>query len=635
MFSLALVALTLAAAASPADAFFRMNCAQPVTTMRADPITFADARKSSCSTCQARSDLSNYWTPNLYYRAKNGSFHNVNQIGGGTVYYLQRRGTANEKLHAFPEGFRMLAGTPGLRSYDANSLAQRAISFNCLDFSGKNSGEFTSIPGRDCPNGLRAQVFFPSCWDGKNVDSADHKSHMAYPDGEDSGSCPSSHPVRLISIFYEITFDIHSWNSQWWTPAGATHPFVLSNGDPTGYGWHGDFLNGWDVSALQVAIDGCNQESGVIEDCQSILPLRTNEEMTDCVAPSRVPEATTGWLKTLPGCNPVSNGPANAVPVSGCGAPTSILSTNQASFLRSDIAGWQPIGCARDDGAKRVLTDVFTNGAMTVDTCTAHCKSKGFSFAGLEWAQECWCGNSLDQSTIGNYACDMECQGDAGQFCGASQRLAVYKAGNYSPPPAATFTVAPAPPAAPTTFTTKPTSSAPAAPSTKPTTAAIVNKKSAAAGDCSTACVGNGAQACGAGNRINIYQSTSSPSKVNPSPAPAPAAGWSATGCFTDNVAKRVLTGAGLWAGQPMTPAVCQARCASLGFKLAGVEYGQECYCGNSLVNGAAKVDAAQCSMACKGDGKQKCGAADRIQVFQRTTAKREHRRRRLALEAH
>ncbi|KZV78289.1 hypothetical protein EXIGLDRAFT_662614, partial [Exidia glandulosa HHB12029] len=165
MFSLALVALTLAAAASPADAFFRMNCAQPVTTMRADPIvtpgivashvhqvlggngfnfnqTFADARKSSCSTCQARSDLSNYWTPNLYYRAKNGSFHNVNQIGGGTVYYLQRRGTANEKLHAFPEGFRMLAGTPGLRSYDANSLAQRAISFNCLDFSGKNSGEF-------------------------------------------------------------------------------------------------------------------------------------------------------------------------------------------------------------------------------------------------------------------------------------------------------------------------------------------------------------------------------------------------------------------------------------------------------------------------------------------------------------
>jgi hypothetical protein len=25
---------------------------------------------------------------------------------------------------------------------------------------------------------MRAETFFPSCWDGKNLDSADHKSHV-------------------------------------------------------------------------------------------------------------------------------------------------------------------------------------------------------------------------------------------------------------------------------------------------------------------------------------------------------------------------------------------------------------------------------------------------------------------------
>ncbi|WP_309624448.1 DUF1996 domain-containing protein [Methylibium sp.] len=39
-------------------------------------------------------------------------------------------------------------------------------------------------------------VFFPQCWDGKNLDSPDHKSHMAYPS---DGGCPRSHPVALPS----------------------------------------------------------------------------------------------------------------------------------------------------------------------------------------------------------------------------------------------------------------------------------------------------------------------------------------------------------------------------------------------------------------------------------------------------
>lgn len=107
-------------------------------------------------------------------------------------------------LLAFPEGFRMLAGNPFLRSYNASSLEQQAVTYVCL---GTDKPQTNGFPNYPCPYGLRTQVFFPSCWDGKNLDSPDHKSHMAYPSLSDSGHCPSTHPKRLVSIFFEILWN--------------------------------------------------------------------------------------------------------------------------------------------------------------------------------------------------------------------------------------------------------------------------------------------------------------------------------------------------------------------------------------------------------------------------------------------
>ena len=70
------------------------------------------------------------------------------------------------------------------------------------------------------------------------MDSPDHRSHMAYPTRYNSGDCPSTHPIRLPGIFYEAIYSIDQY------PHGqGTQPFVLSNGDPTGYGFHGDFVS--------------------------------------------------------------------------------------------------------------------------------------------------------------------------------------------------------------------------------------------------------------------------------------------------------------------------------------------------------------------------------------------------------
>ena len=47
-----------------------------------------------------------------------------------------------------------------------------------------------------CIPGAALNVRFqaPSCWDGKHVDSPDHKSHMAYPV---AGRCTTAHPIAL------------------------------------------------------------------------------------------------------------------------------------------------------------------------------------------------------------------------------------------------------------------------------------------------------------------------------------------------------------------------------------------------------------------------------------------------------
>ncbi|KAJ1329293.1 DUF1996 domain-containing protein [Microdochium nivale] len=363
-------AIALLSAASGVDAFWRMQCKGRTGTALIDPIvdfgkvadhahvfhgsnairedsTYESLRAGSCTSCAVKQDLSAYWTPGLYFEdAVTGKFEPVPQVGGLLAYYLLRNGGTDQPIKAFPPGFRMLAGSSLRRDYtlgdpdapdpptsdwaalgqtDQDSLAQRALGFNCMNYSAPPEGSLFrhKMPNKEftdanCKDGVRFELMFPSCSNGE-LDSPDHKAHVAYPNLVGDGACPKGYDTRFPSLFFETIWATNAPQFK-----GRAGRWVSSNGDPTGFGYHGDFFNGWDKDFLQGAIDRCTNPSGVMQDCPQFMengPLQDEPTQDSCtLADTFRPFSMAsygvkdGILASLPGGVRVQDGPKDAVP---------------------------------------------------------------------------------------------------------------------------------------------------------------------------------------------------------------------------------------------------------------------------------------------------------------------------------
>jgi hypothetical protein len=387
-------------------------------------------------------DKSAYWTPILYYEHANGSYQEVH-ASATTVYYLDR-GDNHSHIEPFPPGFRMISGDSQARLYnnaiktylEIRPVADR-VTFACLDISGPMP-EQHYLARSNCSHGLRAQISFQSCWDGVSL-FKDDQSHVAYMSQIDNGKCPPTHPRQLAHLFLEVLYDVNTID----TSRGGR--YVFSNGDATGYGFHGDFLNGWDMAIQTAAMKQCFKDgsAGTIESCPPLQASADPYFAWNCPErPALVDERVQGLLDKLPGCNLVTGFQAARAPSTNC--PARLSSNAVPVDLNNRIplnptpgltaGNWSYLGCAIEDGRIRALTGpAYADPVqMTTDSCRQYCANKEYPIAGLEYGRECWCGNTISSTSPllppGSCAsmAPMVCAGNHYEYCGAPNMIMMW-----------------------------------------------------------------------------------------------------------------------------------------------------------------------------------------------------------------
>ncbi|KAG5930424.1 hypothetical protein E4U53_002239 [Claviceps sorghi] len=129
---------------------------------------------------------------------------------------------------------------------------------------------------------------------------------------------------------------------------------------------------------------------------------------------------------------------------------------------------------------------------------------------------------------------------------------------------------------------------------------------------CSFPCSGNKAQKCGGDRTLSVWQDPTFPNAEK-----LTVDSYKSLGCYTDESSKgRTLSYPMDLGSEICTPKTCLAACEKRGFPFAGIENGNECYCGVVLANDTAKVDSSQCGVACLDGSSTKCGGSARLSLW-------------------
>ncbi|MFI1675765.1 DUF1996 domain-containing protein [Streptomyces sp. NPDC020607] len=205
-----------------------------------DAHSTTDSLKRGNTACKAPGDKSAYWMPTLLKAGQP-----VLPVGPQVIYY-KAGVTDYTSVRPFPEGLRYVVGSPTQSADEFRRHPGFVEGWECGE-----SYFNVDIP-KNCPTSADTQLNIrfqaPSCWDGKNLDTPDHQSHMSYPKvkaGTNDNICPASHPVAVPMIEFKMAFPVNGDLSQ----------VKLASG--TGHSFHYDFFNAWDPATLKTLVDHC------------------------------------------------------------------------------------------------------------------------------------------------------------------------------------------------------------------------------------------------------------------------------------------------------------------------------------------------------------------------------------------
>ncbi|MDO0929424.1 DUF1996 domain-containing protein [Streptomyces sp. TG1A-8] len=185
------------------------------------------------TSCTPAKDLSAYWIPTLYEQGR------AVEPDGVIVYYGSRLVDPTATV-PFPRGFRMIAGDAKLQ---ASTPAGSPNQFFCAGPGGETGRSSDGNWPVCAPTAkLVHQLLFPDCWDGKHLDSPDHKSHVAFTH---DGTCSGAYPVAIPSVSFVISYPT----------SGSAAGLSLSSGMASSI--HGDLFNAWDNAALGQRVKDC------------------------------------------------------------------------------------------------------------------------------------------------------------------------------------------------------------------------------------------------------------------------------------------------------------------------------------------------------------------------------------------
>ncbi|TVY75584.1 WSC domain-containing protein [Lachnellula suecica] len=352
---------------------------------------------------------------------------------------------------------------------------------------------------------------------------------------------------------------------------------------------------------------------------------------------SNTPSSSVFSSSTISSSAGVTTSPLVTVSTSSTGPPisssvtfsspasSSTSTSGPASVLK--IGDYSYIGCYTEPMNGRALSGkIYANDSMTVETCYSICA--GFTWFGVEYKRECYCGNTLAGGSVltSEVLCQLTCGGNPLEYCGGSSRLSMYKntsgtgsAGSPDSPSSSASSVITS-----LSSTTSGISSA-SSPFQDSTSSSFQISSSSVQ---SPSSIGSAPSTAGS--------STTTASNVDRSPTSTPTAsaipGFASLGCLSDpaggpfqahNMPK-------LFSNDSMTPDLCiSSALARLSatpattYLFVGLEYGRECYAHTAAPTPepSSLVGNKACTMKCKGDPSQKCGGANMYNLYAATTA--------------